>query len=245
MVAADELDRPAGVALQEEDHVADRVRLVVVPVGDERVDDEVALGPPRLPARVRGAQRVVAVVGAHARDVDRRRRGRRWRRRRRCGRRRAPACTRRSWRGRPRRRRRTSCRAHDSEPEVDDRLLERVHVDRTAAPGAAARREGRRGSRRPSARSSRCVPRPARTGACTRSPSRAGPSAAAAGSRSPARGSAATADRRTPTARAASASAARSPSGNRVSDQISISVSSGPSGRKRYDEALLYIGSTK
>ena len=36
-----------------------------------------------------------------------------------------------------------------------------------------------------------------------------------------------------------------SPSGNRVSDQISISVSSGPSGRNRYDEALLYIGSTK
>ena len=35
------------------------------------------------------------------------------------------------------------------------------------------------------------------------------------------------------------------PSGNRVSDQISISVSSGPSGRNRYEEALLYIGSTK
>ena len=35
------------------------------------------------------------------------------------------------------------------------------------------------------------------------------------------------------------------PSGNRVSDQISISVSSGPSGRKRYEDALLYIGNTK
>ena len=35
------------------------------------------------------------------------------------------------------------------------------------------------------------------------------------------------------------------PSGNRPSDQISISVSSGPSGRKRYDDALLYIGSRK
>ena len=33
--------------------------------------------------------------------------------------------------------------------------------------------------------------------------------------------------------------------GTRVSDQISISVSSGPSGRKRYEEALLYIGNTK
>ncbi len=39
--------------------------------------------------------------------------------------------------------------------------------------------------------------------------------------------------------------AGSSPSGNRVSDQISISVSSGPSGRKRYEEALLYIGNTK
>ena len=35
------------------------------------------------------------------------------------------------------------------------------------------------------------------------------------------------------------------PPANRVSDQISMSVSSGPSGRNRYDEALLYIGSTK
>src|SRR3954452_6666432 len=34
------------------------------------------------------------------------------------------------------------------------------------------------------------------------------------------------------------------PSGVRASDQISINVSSGPSGRNRYDEALLYIGST-
>ena len=41
------------------------------------------------------------------------------------------------------------------------------------------------------------------------------------------------------------ASRRSSPSGYRVSDQISISVSSGPSGRKRYDDALLYIGSTK
>ncbi len=36
-----------------------------------------------------------------------------------------------------------------------------------------------------------------------------------------------------------------SPSAKRVSDQISISVSSGPNGRNRYAEALLYIGSTK
>ena len=36
-----------------------------------------------------------------------------------------------------------------------------------------------------------------------------------------------------------------SPSGKRASDQISISVSSGPSGRNRYEEALLYMGNTK
>src|SRR3954452_4358569 len=35
------------------------------------------------------------------------------------------------------------------------------------------------------------------------------------------------------------------PGGDRVSDQISIIVSSGPRGRNRYDDALLYIGSTK
>src|SRR5207237_4280402 len=36
-----------------------------------------------------------------------------------------------------------------------------------------------------------------------------------------------------------------SPSANRVIDQLSMSVSSGPNGRKRYEDALLYIGSTK
>ncbi len=36
-----------------------------------------------------------------------------------------------------------------------------------------------------------------------------------------------------------------SPSANRASDQISISVSSGPNGRNRYADAPLYIGSTK
>ena len=38
---------------------------------------------------------------------------------------------------------------------------------------------------------------------------------------------------------------AESSEGKRVSDQISNSVSSGPSGRIRYDEALLYWGSRK
>ena len=36
-----------------------------------------------------------------------------------------------------------------------------------------------------------------------------------------------------------------SSSAKRASDQISISVSSGPNGRNRYAEAPLYIGSTK
>src|SRR5260370_40884006 len=36
-----------------------------------------------------------------------------------------------------------------------------------------------------------------------------------------------------------------SPPGNRVSDQISISVSSRPNGRKRDQEARLYIGNPK
>ena len=57
---------------------------------------------------------------------------------------------------------------------------------------------------------------PAPTGACTRSPSRAGPSAGAAGSRSPARGSAATADRRTPTRSGGVGVSGSLPSGNRV-----------------------------
>ena len=43
-VSAHELDRPAGVALQDEYHVADRVGLVVVPVRDEGVEDEMTLG---------------------------------------------------------------------------------------------------------------------------------------------------------------------------------------------------------
>ena len=69
VVAADELDRPALLALQDEDHVADGRGLVVVPVGDERVEHEVALRPPRRPLRVGGAERVVALVGAQARDL--------------------------------------------------------------------------------------------------------------------------------------------------------------------------------
>ena len=61
---------------------------------DEGVEDEVALGPPRLPLRVGLAEGVVALRGCPGPGSRRRRRGRRWRRRRRSGRRRGPGCTR-------------------------------------------------------------------------------------------------------------------------------------------------------
>ena len=51
--------------------------------------------------------------------------------------------------------------------------------------------------------------------------------------------------RRAPAARAAVGLPCDSSSGKRVSDQISKSVSSGPSGRIRYDDALLYCGRRK
>ena len=57
VVAAHQLDRPAGVPQQQEDHVADGRGLGVVPLGDDGVEDEVALGPLRLPLRSRPARR--------------------------------------------------------------------------------------------------------------------------------------------------------------------------------------------
>ncbi len=69
VVPADELDRPPRVAFEDEDHVAGRRRGVVVPVCDERVDDEVALRSLRRPLGVGLAEGVVALVGAHARDL--------------------------------------------------------------------------------------------------------------------------------------------------------------------------------
>src|SRR5687767_14746151 len=70
VVAADHVDRPAALTEEEEQHVARRRRLLLVPAGDQRVDDDVTLGMPRDDARVRLAQRGVAPVRAHARDVD-------------------------------------------------------------------------------------------------------------------------------------------------------------------------------
>jgi hypothetical protein len=68
VVAPDDLHRPAAVTDQEEDDVARRARLVVAPIVHVGVEDEVTLRAPGRPARVRGAQGVVALVGAHARD---------------------------------------------------------------------------------------------------------------------------------------------------------------------------------
>src|SRR5947208_1066357 len=69
VVSTDELDRPAGSALQNEDHVANRDRLVIAPLGDEGVDDQVALGALGLPPGVGLAEGVVAPVGTQARDL--------------------------------------------------------------------------------------------------------------------------------------------------------------------------------
>src|SRR5438477_1323121 len=69
VVPAHELDGPAGFALQHEDHVADRLCLMVVPVRDEGVEDEVALGPYRLPPGVGLTKGVVAFEGADTREL--------------------------------------------------------------------------------------------------------------------------------------------------------------------------------
>src|SRR5258708_6949347 len=70
VVATDELDPPARVAQQQEDHVADGGGLVFAPVGDDGVDDDVALGLPWLHSRVGLAESLVAVVRAQARHLN-------------------------------------------------------------------------------------------------------------------------------------------------------------------------------
>ncbi len=69
VVSTHELDRPARVASQDEDHVADGGCLVLVHFGDDGVQDEVALGLLRLPFRVGLTKGVMPRVGAHARDL--------------------------------------------------------------------------------------------------------------------------------------------------------------------------------
>src|SRR5207248_7805712 len=69
LVSADGADRPAALALEREDDVADRRGLVVVPTRDERVEDEVTLGADRLPRGVDGLQGLVAFVAAHTVDL--------------------------------------------------------------------------------------------------------------------------------------------------------------------------------
>src|SRR5205823_6055683 len=71
VVPADDRDCPSLVALQEKDHVAGRAGLMVVPVGHERVEDQVALRLSRLPFLVGVTQGVVSLMRAHARHLDR------------------------------------------------------------------------------------------------------------------------------------------------------------------------------
>ena len=107
----DELDRPAVLALQEEEHVAAGPGLVGVPVGDVGVDDDVALGSHgastgRTPGGGRRGPRGSRGPGSH-----RRRPGRTWRRRRRSDRRPGPGRRRPGWPGCPLRRLRSSSSA--------------------------------------------------------------------------------------------------------------------------------------
>ena len=228
MVPTDQQRRPALLALQEEHDVAGGRGRLVAPVGDQRVEDEVALGALRRRRRRTRCAGRRGPRGCRGRGCRRRRRRRTWRRRRRCGRRRGPGCRRRSCCATPSATSAKVRSAATSGVQVHDRHLQRVHVDPAQGRPDLARGAGRRGSGRWCGGSSRCGPRPAPTGACTRSPSCAGPAAGEAGSRSPAPGSAASGGRRAPTPRAATGGVGSSPSGNRVIDQISISVSSGP-----------------
>ena len=121
-------DQPV-LPLQEEEHVAAGPGLVVVPVGDVGVDDDVALGPTGHPLGVGPAEGVVALVGPESRDLDRCRPGRRWRRRRRSDRRPGPGRRRPGWPGRPLRPRRGS----SSAPSPVSRVVLRGRGRRPAA----------------------------------------------------------------------------------------------------------------
>src|SRR5262245_27222871 len=240
VVSAYDLDRPAGITLQQEDDVTDRARLVVIPVGHERVEDEMTLRPPRLPFRVRSAQRVATFVPAHPRDVADA-----------IGTERgddvvrAAVVERLGVRG--------DCgtdafdhfrvAAHPKPMSTTGRSSGFTLISRSAGRscsyGSAARKpsivrwkfeicpsmfsERRMYSNALACRPFCCRGRFEKSCAGMggqRGSSLSHGSGDSGGSRSVA-------------------------SGNRVSDQISISVSSGPSGRNRYDDALLYIGNTK
>src|SRR4051812_2448084 len=69
LVASDELHGPTFVAHEQEHEVTRGASLVVVPVGDERVEHEVTLRAARRDARVRLAQCVVTLVRAEPGDV--------------------------------------------------------------------------------------------------------------------------------------------------------------------------------
>src|SRR6202161_1222022 len=69
VVATNELYVPSFLTQQDEDDVADRGGLVVTPGPDHGVEDQVTLGAPRRPFRVRLTEGVVPGVRAHARDL--------------------------------------------------------------------------------------------------------------------------------------------------------------------------------
>ena len=69
LVAAHQLDRPTRLPFLEEQQVADRRGLVLVPVGHQRVDDDVALGHPWLETGVCLPDRIVPLVGSRPRDL--------------------------------------------------------------------------------------------------------------------------------------------------------------------------------
>src|SRR5690349_19794946 len=200
LVPTDELHGPAFVAHQEKDEVAGGAGLVIVPVGDQRVEHEVALGPPRCHARIRLAQRVMALVGAEAGNVAAA-----------VGAERGDDVVGAAVVQGERVRGDRGAHAlgdvgeaqgvvHFTAPGRDRASAARTDTrSPPALPGATGRGGARPRSRRSFAGSSRCGPRACSTAACTRSLAGAGPSAVGGCSRSPARGSPASADRRVPT----------------------------------------------
>ena len=69
VITAHQLHGPTGVAQQHEDKITTRLGFVVRPLGHDRVDHEMALGPPGLPLGIGLPKRVVALMGPHAREL--------------------------------------------------------------------------------------------------------------------------------------------------------------------------------
>src|SRR5262245_9954198 len=241
VVPAHELHCPSAAAVQQEDDIARRAGLVVAPVGEEGVEDEVALRSAGHPPGVRRPERVVAFVRAQPRDVTR------------------PV----------------GAEGGDEVvgPAVVERL--RVHRDGGTDPlgdlgvglhdqnprSTTGRSSGFTLSCRSAGRS-RSYGSPARNPSTVRSKLETPPSIPAdrrmysnpfecrprcwrGRFEKSCVGMGGTRGSSNSHGSGGGGGSGAAPAGKRVSDQISISVSSGPSGRNRYDDALLYIGSTK